>query len=237
MPSLPRNAILENDSLFHVTWQCHNHDWLLKSDWAKQLYYNLLLKYKDRYQVQIYAYCLMDNHIHLSGKLNRLELFSDFFRVVNSTFARIFNKEIKRRGQVVMDRFKSPLIQTDADLIKVMLYIDLNPKRAQKVKHPGNNQFSSHLYYAQGLDDPLITPAPSYLGLGSTPKQRQEVYQNLINEILKDDWKTKKPYSSVHFIGNPEWVVEKTKILRKIHQEKIQEWKQRYQQRFGPIAA
>lgn len=52
MPSLPRNAILENDSCFHVTWQCHNQDWLLKESWAKQLYYQLLLHYKDRYGIR-----------------------------------------------------------------------------------------------------------------------------------------------------------------------------------------
>ena len=32
--------------------------------------------------------------------------FSDFFRVVNNLFARKYNKRHKRRGQVVMDRFK-----------------------------------------------------------------------------------------------------------------------------------
>jgi len=104
MPSLPRVAILEDSSLFHVTWQSHNQDWLLEEKWVKELYYQLLLKYKDRYSVQIYSYCFMDNHIHLSGRLKDLKSFSDFFRVVNSYFARTYNKEVKRRGQVVMDR-------------------------------------------------------------------------------------------------------------------------------------
>jgi hypothetical protein len=54
MPSLPRYAILFDRSTFHVTWQCHNKDWLLESDWAKRLYYSLLLRFKERYRVQIY---------------------------------------------------------------------------------------------------------------------------------------------------------------------------------------
>ena len=30
MPYLPRYQVICDDSVFHVTWQCHNKDWLLK---------------------------------------------------------------------------------------------------------------------------------------------------------------------------------------------------------------
>lgn len=233
MPSLPRYAILDSEACFHVTWQCHNQDWLLKEAWAKRLYYNLLLHYKDRYGVQIYSYCLMDNHPHLSGRLRSLNNFSDFFRVVNSQFARVYNRTVKRRGQVVMDRFKSPMIQTDRHLLEVMRYIDLNPRRAGKVQHPRENEFSSYRYYAYGEEDNIITPAPSYLDLGDTPIRRQEAYRILVEELLQGDWSEKKPYSSEPFIGNPEWVIQKTKILHEVHQQKIYAWRQRYRERFG----
>jgi len=233
MPSLPRRAILEDNSICHVTWQCHNESWLLKKRWAKELYYQLLLKYKDRYNVQIYSYCFMDNHIHLSGRLGDLDDFSDFVRVVNACFARAYNKAVGRRGQVVMDRFKSPRIQTDQDLLKVMLYIDLNPKRAHKVKHPQQNEYSSFAHYAYGADDPLITPAPSYLQMGTTPKRRQKAYQAMIEEILKNDWKEKKPYSSTCFIGNPSWVTWQSRQLKETRKAQYEDWQARHYQRFG----
>lgn len=232
MASRPRHAILEDGSLFHVTWKCHNNDWLLQHDWAKQLYYDLLLRYKDRYGVEIYSYCFMDNHPHLSGKLKDLKSFSDFFRVVNSCFARIYNAEMKRRGQVVMDRFKSPRIQTETELLRVMLYIDLNPKRAGKVNHPRHNDWSSFPYYAYGKKDPLITPAPAYLELASTPERRQTCYREMVAEILRNDWKEKKPYSSVCFIGNPTWVIRKNQELLKIKREQHARWRKRYKERF-----
>ena len=233
MPSFPRYYILEDQSLFHVTWKCHNEDWLLKTDWAKKHYYDLLLKYKDQYGVQIYAYCLMDNHIHLTGKLQSLKNFSDFFRVVNSCFARFYNKRVERRGQVVMDRFKSPRIETEADLLKVMFYIDLNPKRAGKVIHPKKNIFSSYNYYAYGKKDALVTSAPTYLGLGKTRKERQKIYQELISKILKYDWKVKKPYSSIPFIGNPIWVNQRIKTLKEAQANYYRDWKIRHERRFG----
>ena len=235
MPSLPRRALIENGSICHVTWQCHNKSWLLKKRWAKELYYQLLLEYKERYGLKIYSYCLMDNHIHLSGQLGELEDFSDFFRVVNSRFAKAYNKEMKRRGQVIMDRFKSPRIQSDRDLIKVMQYIDLNPKRARKVKHPQENQYSSFAYYAYGTDDPLITPAPSYLQLATTAKRRQKAYLAMIEEILKNDWKEKRPYSSTCFIGNPSWVIWHSRQLKEIRKSQYQDWQARHYQRFGGV--
>lgn len=233
MANLPRYAFIEDGSTFHVTWQCHNKDWLLDSDWAKKLYYQLLLKYKDRYQVQIYSYCFMSNHPHLTGRCEDKTLFSDFFRVVNSCFAKGYNKRRSRRGQVVMDRFKSPRIETDADLLKVMFYVDLNPKRAGMVMHPQDYAWSSYLYYAHGKEDPLLTPAPSYLALGLNVQERQMSYRMMVEEILKADWKERKPYSSVGFIGNPDWVTEKNRALQDVKAQKLAAWKEKYRAKFG----
>ncbi len=124
-----------------------------------------------------------------------------------------------------MDRFKSPRIQSDADLLKVMIYIDLNPKRARMVTDPREYQWTSYHYYAHGKAEPLITPAPSYLNLGRSDRERQQTYQSLVNEILQNDWKEKKDYSSVPFIGNPDWVLHKTKALKKVQIKTRDRWK------------
>ena len=236
MANHPRSWIISDHATFHVTWQCHNKDWLLKTPWAKQLYYNLLCKFKDRYQVHIYSYCFMSNHPHLTGYCNDRVLFSDFFRIVNSLFARIYNQRVKRRGQVVMDRFKSPCLSSEADLLKVMFYSDLNPKRAAMVKHPKEYEWSSYHYYAYGKKDRLITPAPTYLQLGTSDNERRFRYRLMVEEILKNDWKEKKPYSSKPFIGNPDWVIERIKEIRQKKWIQLTRWKRQFSQKFktGP---
>jgi len=92
----------------------------MQPDWVKQKYYDLLLKYKDKYLVKFFAYCFMSNHPHLTGFCKDKKLLSDLFRLVNSQFARFYNKRVGRRGQLVMDRFKSPVIESDAEHLKVM---------------------------------------------------------------------------------------------------------------------
>jgi putative transposase len=232
MANQPRYAIIEDGSTFHVTWQCHNHSWLLEHDWAKQLYYDLILKYKDRYNVTIYSYCFMSSHPHLTGRCENKKRFSDFFRVVNACFARAYNKQMGRRGQVVMDRFKSPRIETNADLLKVMFYVDLNPKRARMVVHPNKYRWSSFHFYAYGRNDPLVTMAPSYTELAATAKARQKAYLAMVEDILKNDWKEKRPYSSIPFIGNPDWVKEKSRGLRELCRRKQMKWRERHRRKF-----
>ena len=227
MASLPRYCIIQDGDTFHAMWQCHNKDWLFKEDWAKKFYYHLLCQFKDRYQVQFYGYTFMDNHVHLTGTLTDRYKFSDFFRTVNSLFARAYNLRKKRRGQVVMDRFKSPSIQTEADLMRVMIYIDLNQKRAAKVVHPKDNRFSSYNHYAFGTPDRLVTLAPAYLKLGSTDNERQNKYSQMVEEVMQSDWREKKPYSSHLFIGDPTWVTAKLTLLKEVVRSKRLAWEKR----------
>lgn len=132
-----------------------------------------------------------------------------------------------------MDRFKSPTIQTDSDLLKVMQYIDLNPKRAGIVKHPHYYAWSSYAYYAYGKQDLLITAPELYLSMGPNPKARQKLYRNMVEFILKNDWKKKQPYSSVSFIGNPAWVLKKAKTIKALQKLQRENWRRKFNNRFN----
>ncbi|MCP5464823.1 MAG: transposase [Deltaproteobacteria bacterium] len=210
MANHARKILIQAGDMFHVTWQCHNRDFLLSSEFAKQLYYKLLLKYKDDYQMQFYSYCFMDNHPHLTGKCVSQKLMSDFFRVVNSCFAKTMNKYLKRKGQLVMDRFKSPVIETQVDLKKVMIYNDMNPARTVNGTHPKDFRWSSYRHYAYGRKDSLLTDPPCYQELGDSDKERQQAYRKMIQEIFETDERVlqKCPYRNAKgkclpLIGDP----------------------------------
>jgi len=238
MANYPRGLIVYDGSVFHVTWKCHNEDWLLSSEFAKRLYYELLVKYKDLYGIQIFSYCFMDNHPHLTGQCETQEKFSDFFRVVNSCFARKLNRYLKRKGQAVMDRFKSPVMETDEDLMSVIIYNDLNPFRTIKRIHPRDFKWSSYHQYAYGKSDPLLTEPECYKEMGKTPKERQRNYRFMIDEILKNDHRLPKcPYrdkgSPLCYVGNPEWVKERHSKLREVVYQKRKEWEDRHREFLG----
>lgn len=222
MAYLARQDTFYDGATFHVTWRCHNRSWLLKDDAAKQLYYDLLLKYKDRYGVTIYSYSFMSNHPHLTGKATTRVGLSALMQTVNSQFAKKINKVKRRCGQVVMDRFKSPVVQTDDELIKVMTYGDLNANRASMVSHPREYRWSSYHCYAHGRPDPLITPAPSYLALGNTDEERRKAYRMMVDAIVEQDNLEKRDYSTRLYIGDPDWVRARYDELRGLREAKRQ---------------
>ena len=228
MANYPRSLILHDGSTFHITWKCHNDKFLLKSEFSKECYYDLLLKYKNKYKVKFFSYCFMDNHPHLTGTCETQKGLSDLFRVVNSCFSKTLNKHLKRKGQTVMDRFKSPLIQDDEGLREVMFYNDLNPFRTIKQILPKDFKWSSYHHYAYGKEDPLLSEPEFYLEWGKTPEERQKVYREMVEAILKDDWHEakvkdnnkekrakKRNYSTIYFIGDPKWVKIKYDKIRK----------------------
>lgn len=222
MAYLARQDILYDGATFHITWQCHNRSWFLADNAAKQLYYDLLLKYKDTYGVSIYSYSFMSNHPHMTGMALTRDGLSAFMQVVNSSFAKRINKMLKRRGQVVMDRFKSPVIQNDEALLRVMTYGDLNPNRAHMVAHPREYKWSSYHFYAYGAPDPLITPAPSYMALGNTDEERRQAYREMVDAIIEQDLLEKREYSRLYCIGDPQWVKSRYEELRALGRAKHQ---------------
>lgn len=207
MSSLPRYLIIHDGSSFHLTWQCHNKSCFMKEDWTKKFYYDQLLKWKDFYGVSIYAYNIADNTIHLIGKIIRKEGISDLMKKINCRFSKEYNKRNNRSGQVVMERFKSQNIQSDKHVLDIMVHIDLDLCTGKKVKHPNKYKWTSYNYYAYGKNDPLITPAPSYLELGANDKKRQGAYRRMARTMITKGPK-KENYPTARFIGDPNWVQE-----------------------------
>lgn len=222
MAYLARQDTFFDDSTFHITWQCHNKIWFLAPREAKQLYYNLLLKYKDRYGVSFYSYSFMSNHPHLTGFAQTRNGLSSLMQTVNSQFAKQINKWKKRRGQVVMDRFSSSVIQNDYELLKTMTYGDLNANRQNMVSHPREYEWCSYHYYAEGKEDPLITPSPSYLTLGNTDEERRKAYREMVDAIIENDQLEKREYSRMRYIGDPEWVKTRYEEIRSVARAKRQ---------------
>jgi len=96
-------------------------------------------------------------------------------------------------------------------MLRAMTYVDLNGVRCGRDKRPDDARWSSYAYYAYGRDDPLITPPPSYLTIGETPKSRQRAYRGMVRELMRQD---RINISNTCFIGDPAWVKQQYETLR-----------------------
>ena len=52
-------------ALYHVIARGNNRANVFETDEEKEKYLEILADYKDRYGFQLYAYVIMDNHVHL----------------------------------------------------------------------------------------------------------------------------------------------------------------------------
>jgi hypothetical protein len=105
---------------------------------------------------------------------------------VNSTFANSRQRYRSLDGAIFAGRYKALLVDEDAWLLQVSLYIHLNPVRARMVKNPAMYLWSSCKRFTT-LNFPkkkfqLITPEPVLLLLGTSPEEQISRYRELLKQ-------------------------------------------------------
>ena len=80
--------------------------------------------------MDVIAWCLMDNHIHLLLDDGHAHL-SDCMHSITTAYAMYFNSKTGRRGPVFQDRFKSVPILDDDQLLNCVRYIHDNPAKPE----------------------------------------------------------------------------------------------------------
>ncbi|SMF85271.1 transposase [Pseudobacteriovorax antillogorgiicola] len=154
-----RQDIVKPSSLLHVTFRCHNREFYFHSPEMKKRVYQILLKYRETFNVHIFDWVIMSNHVHLLVYSPDRETLSRYLHSTNLAIAKVINQAFKRRGQAIEDRFKSPVIEDESYALNTVGYIWLNPVRAKLVdpQNAQNYRYSSLFFKWRGLDDPLVS--------------------------------------------------------------------------------
>ena len=185
---MPRQPRLELPGVpMHVTQRGVNRCAMFLDDADRHHYRRLLREACQRHDVAVHAFVLMDNHFHLllgSAIAGRISLA---LRRAGQTYVQAFNQRHGRIGTLWQGRFKSSLVDTDAYLLRVMRYIELNPVRAAMVERPEHYRWSSVHTHLGTAHDPLLTLHPLYLALGADTQQRGAAYRAWLSAALDDD--------------------------------------------------
>lgn len=125
---MPRKAREKSEeSIYHVICRSVSEYLLFRDDEDKAYYLGLLKRYTEKYKCGIYAYCLMDNHLHLHLDPRGYDI-SKFMHCTNVAYVRYYNKKYRRHGPVFQDRFESRILDSDEYNLTVSAYIHNNPK-------------------------------------------------------------------------------------------------------------
>lgn len=137
----------------------------------KEKLIKIILHKKADETFKLYAYCIMDNHLHLIVKEQK-ETISQIIKKIAISYAYYFNNKYKRVGHLFQDRYKSETIEDEPYLLSVIRYIHNNPEKAGITKKE-KYKWSSYSNYTVQLNHHREIPEiKEILKMFSSDKER-----------------------------------------------------------------
>jgi putative transposase len=134
------------NACYHVMNRGAGRKNIFKNTYHRLIFLELLEECHKIYNLNIYAYCLMDNHYHLLVSTPDANI-SRVMRHINGVYTQKFNRSSKTDGSLFRGRYKAQLVDDDCYQLIVSRYIHLNPKEAGLVNNPVDYKWSSYAAY------------------------------------------------------------------------------------------
>lgn len=194
---MPRTKrILLPNCPHHIVQRGHNRQVIFAQDEDFNNYLKNIKELKIKFEIKVFAYCLMTNHIHLllqpGDEVSNLWVF---MKTLAGRTTRYFNILEGRSGTLWESRYKSSPVQSDQYLLACCRYIELNPVRANIVEKPSDYRWSSYITRMSSdrgkeqsdrdIDmDMDIDLDPMFLGLSEMEEIRREKYAKFLQENI-----------------------------------------------------
>lgn len=202
---LPRLARVVLPGLpYHVTHRGNRRQNVFFRPQDRQTYKQWLGEYAKRYGLEVWAYCLMTNHVHLLVVAHASDSLATAIGRTHGRFAQWQNKHNDWSGHLWANRFYSTPLD-DQHLWAAVKYVELNPVRAGMVDRAEDYPWSSARCHARNRFDELLAPSRPFPGkieswsewLATEPR-RQEI------EALRKNTSTGRPTGSDDFVARLE---------------------------------
>jgi len=144
---------------------------------------------------KLYAYCIMNNHVHLVIK-EQNEPISRIVKKITTSYAYYFNEKYKRVGHLFQDRYKSETIEDEPYLLSVIRYIHNNPEKAEITKKE-KYKWSSYSNYIDILNHHIEIPEI---------KEMLELFSSDIEKALKEFIHYSNKYEEKNFLEMKETI-------------------------------
>ncbi|MBQ7761383.1 MAG: transposase [Clostridia bacterium] len=134
---------LSKTGTYHVMLRGINQQQIFQETEDYNKFIEIVKECKQTKDFNIYAYCLMGNHVHLLLKENE-ETIGQVIKRIASRFASWYNIKYQRVGHLFQDRFKSEPVETNEYFLTVLRYIHQNPVKANICEFVEEYKFSSY---------------------------------------------------------------------------------------------
>lgn len=146
---MPRTSRRNSEThIYHVMLRGNEKKKIFEDTEDKARFIDIICRKKEETDFCLYAYCIMDNHVHLVIK--ELEApISHIMKSIGTSYASYYNKKYNRVGHVFQDRYKSEPVENDRYLLAVIRYVHKNPVKAGICKVQ-DYKWSSYRFYIRG---------------------------------------------------------------------------------------
>ena len=183
----------------HVTQRGNRRAPTFFEDGDYRLYRRLLGEAARKAGAEVWAYCLMPNHVHViltpSDEDGLRRTFADLHR----RYTAFINARYGWTGHLWRGRFGS-VAMDDAYLANAVRYVAMNPVRAGLVARPEEWRWSSVAAHLAGRDDEVVTVAPVIERLGDMAAFLGDADDAAAYAALRRSETTGRP------LGDPRWI-------------------------------
>ena len=134
-----------------------------EADYA--LYLDLLAQAAERAHAEVWAYCLMPNHVHIVLTPSDEDGLWRTFGELHRRYTGYVNARRRMTGHLWQGRYGS-VAMDEAHFVMALRYVSLNPVRAGLVKRPQKWAWSSVRAHWAGKDDHVVRVAPALERVG-----------------------------------------------------------------------
>lgn len=143
----------------HITQRGNRCQRVFFSDDDKALYLRFLSKRAEKSGLILWAYCLMDNHVHHVAIPRKETSLAEAIGETHKAYTKVVNEREGWKGFLWQGRFSSYPMD-EPYLYRAMRYDELNPVRAKVVENAVDYCWSSARAHVLGEKNPLLAQNP-----------------------------------------------------------------------------
>lgn len=202
MPRIAR--AVAPDYPHHVTQRGNYRQTVFEDDQDYRQYLGWLREYSLKYDLKIWAYCLMSNHVHFICVPCNADSLSKTFNTLHMRYSQYVNRKKKMKGHLWQGRFFSCTLD-ERYLYAAIRYVENNPVRAKLVKSPGKYRWSSAMgHIKNGTDLVLSYDCNLDVEVKDWLAYLNRVEDNQTIETIRKNTLTGRPCGDEVFVGRLE---------------------------------